>query len=40
MCIVALVCSDKFALNWGPLPVLVGVAAYFVFPKIKALLGN
>jgi amino acid transporter len=37
MAIVALVGSDKFALKWGPLPVLLGVLAYFVFSKLKAL---
>jgi len=37
MAIVALVGSDRFALKWGPLPVALGVVAYFVFPKIKAL---
>ncbi|MFI5107205.1 MAG: APC family permease, partial [Terriglobales bacterium] len=37
---VALVCSDKFALKWGPVPVLLGVAAYFAFPRIKAPLGD
>lgn len=37
MSVVALVGSDKFALKWGPLPVALGVVAYFVFPKIKAL---
>jgi amino acid transporter len=37
MSVVALVGSDKFALKWGPLPVALGVLAYFVFPKIKGL---
>ncbi len=37
MGLLALVCSDPFALKWGPLPVLLGVAAYFVFPKLKSL---
>ncbi|MGB8495957.1 MAG: APC family permease [Candidatus Acidiferrum sp.] len=37
MAVVALVGSDNFALKWGPLPVALGVVAYFVFPKIKAL---
>jgi amino acid transporter len=37
MAIVALVGSDNFALKWGPLPVALGVVAYFVFPKLKAL---
>ncbi len=37
MTIVALVGSDPFALKWGPVPVALGVAAYFVFPKIKKL---
>ena len=40
MSVVALVCSDKFALKWGPVPVFLGVAAYFVFPRIKTLLGS
>jgi amino acid transporter len=38
MSVVALVGSDKFALKWGPLPVALGVVAYFAFPRIKALL--
>jgi amino acid transporter len=38
MGVVALVCSDKFALRWGPIPVLLGVAAYFIFPRLKAAL--
>ncbi len=37
MGLLALVCSDPFALKWGPVPVLLGVAAYFVFPKLKGL---
>jgi amino acid transporter len=37
MSVVALIGSDKFALKWGPLPVALGVLAYFVFPKPKAL---
>jgi len=37
MAIVALAGSDNFALKWGPLPVALGVVAYFVFPKLKAL---
>jgi amino acid transporter len=36
MSAVALIGSDKFTLKWGPLPVALGVAAYFLFPKIKA----
>jgi len=36
MSAVALIGSDKFALRWGPLPVALGIVAYFVFPKIKA----
>jgi len=39
MSVVALVGSDKFALKWGPVPVALGVIAYFVFPRIKALVG-
>jgi amino acid transporter len=38
MTIVALIGSDKFALKWGPVPVALGVAAYFVFPQMKRLL--
>jgi hypothetical protein len=38
MSAVALVGSDKFALKWGPIPVALGVAAYFAFPKLKSLL--
>jgi len=38
MTIVALVFSDKFALKWGPVPVALGVVAYFVFPQIKKLI--
>lgn len=37
MGVVALVGSDRFALKWGPLPVALGVLAYFVFPKIRAM---
>ena len=37
MSVVALVGSDKFALKWGPVPVALGVMAYFVFPKIRAM---
>lgn len=36
MSAVAVVGSDKFALKWGPIPVLLGIIAYFVFPKLKA----
>jgi amino acid transporter len=35
MGILALVCSDPFALKWGPLPVLFAVVAYFVFSKLE-----
>jgi amino acid transporter len=35
MTVVALVGSDKFALKWGPIPVVLGVVAYFVFPQIR-----
>lgn len=38
MSVIALVGSDKFALKWGPIPVALGVLAYFVFPKLKSLL--
>jgi amino acid transporter len=37
MAVIALVGSDNFALKWGPVPVTLGVVAYFVFPKLKAL---
>jgi amino acid transporter len=37
MSVVALLGSDRFALKWGPLPVALGVLAYFVLPKQKAL---
>jgi len=37
MGVVALVGSDKFALKWGPVPVALGALAYFVFPKIRAM---
>lgn len=40
MSVVALVASDKFALKWGPVPVVLGVLAYFVFPKIKAMVAR
>jgi amino acid transporter len=33
MSVVALVGSDRFALKWGPLPVALGIAAYFVFVR-------
>jgi amino acid transporter len=34
---VALVGSDKFALKWGPIPVALGIVAYFLFPKLRDL---
>jgi amino acid transporter len=37
MSVVALAGSDKFALKWGPLPVALGVLAYFIFPTLKSL---
>lgn len=37
MTIVALAGSDPFALKWGPVPVVLGVVAYFVFPRIRKL---
>lgn len=40
MGVIALAGSDKFALKWGPVPVALGVVAYFIFPKAKALAGN
>ncbi len=36
MSVVAIVCSDKFALKWGPVPVLLGVVAYLLFAKRKS----
>jgi amino acid transporter len=36
MSAVAVIGSDKFALKWGPIPVLLGVVAYYVFPKLRA----
>jgi amino acid transporter len=33
---LAIVASDKFALKWGPVPVVLGVAAYFLFAKLKS----
>jgi amino acid transporter len=38
MSAVAVVGSDRFALKWGPIPVALGIVAYFVFPKIKAMI--
>jgi amino acid transporter len=38
MSAVALIGSDKFALQWGPIPVALGILAYFAFPKIKSTL--
>jgi amino acid transporter len=35
MGIFALAGSDRFALKWGPIPVLLGVAAFYIFPKIR-----
>jgi amino acid transporter len=35
MSAVALICSDKFALKWGPVPVAMGVVAYYLFPKLR-----
>jgi amino acid transporter len=40
MSVVALIGSDRFALKWGPLPVALGVLAYFVLPKPKALVDS
>lgn len=37
MSAVALIGSDKFALEWGPAPVALGIVAYFLFPKLRAL---
>jgi amino acid transporter len=37
MSVVALVGSDKFALKWGPVPVALGIIAYFLFPKLKSM---
>ncbi len=35
MSAVALICSDRFALRWGPVPVALGVVAYYLFPKLR-----
>jgi amino acid transporter len=35
MSAVAVVGSDKFALKWGPVPVLLGIVAFYVFPKLR-----
>src|SRR5205814_9149696 len=32
---VAMIASDKFALKWGPVAVLLGPAAYFLFRRKK-----
>jgi hypothetical protein len=37
MGVVALVGSDRFALKWGPFPVLFGIVVYFALPGIKRL---
>jgi len=36
MSVVALVASDPFARKWGPVPVLLGPAMYFVLRKLRA----
>ncbi len=36
MSAVALIGSDKFALKWGPIPVALGIVAYFLFPKLRS----
>ena len=36
MSAVALMGSDKFALKWGPVPVALGVVAYFLLPKLHS----
>lgn len=40
MGIIALLGSDRFALKWGPFPVLFGVVVYLVLPRIKALFAH
>jgi amino acid transporter len=35
MSAVALICSDRFALRWGPVPVALGVVAYYLFSKLR-----
>jgi amino acid transporter len=35
MSAVAVIGSDRFALKWGPIPVVLGVVAYFVLPKMR-----
>jgi amino acid transporter len=37
MGLVALIGSDRFALKWGPLPVLFGVVMYFALARMKTL---
>lgn len=38
MSVIALIGSDKFALKWGPIPVALGAAVYFAFPRLKSFL--
>jgi amino acid transporter len=35
MSAVAVIGSDKFALKWGPIPVVLGIAAYLILPKMR-----
>jgi amino acid transporter len=35
MSAVAVIGSDKFALKWGPIPVVLGIVAYFVLPRMR-----
>jgi amino acid transporter len=35
MSAVAVIGSDKFALKWGPVPVVLGIVVYFVLPKMR-----
>jgi hypothetical protein len=35
MSAVAVIGSDKFALKWGPVPVVLGIVAYFILPRLR-----
>jgi amino acid transporter len=35
MSAVAVIGSDRFALKWGPVPVVLGIVVYFVLPKMR-----
>jgi amino acid transporter len=40
MSAVAVIGSDKFAMKWGPVPVALGIVAYFILPKMSAAAGT